>query len=534
MGIMEFFKNLFDLIFSGSSPEADKRRRLREISNLLKGMNPTYIDPVADEMMPGFASVLFKLYRGTRPLKQIIDKTICNEDSKLAQRFWDDLIEVRLPESYREKRVQLTYEEIKKRIVASANAELELKKVKNEIDDLLSVVSDIDEVSFNDGCNNLVKLANVCQFDFRSLLIQFDRNFDGISKDYKPSFKAVAGNDVLTPIMDLYYIAADLRLSDEVELNLTNLLNRFQRSKVGSFGETMKRALQLTRESTEQYLSTENMANLIRLISKDPDLDPKKEQVLRDYLAEFKKRFRGRVDRSVERVTRELDESMIAMDLSALFRNAELLEIESYNEGTSNLLLQNDLEGFTHIKAMQIVKSFILMKFENDLKEVIKKILVDGFFEDKMFQQSMSASVFECENALTAIAQFEKGLQDDEKLSVTEVKKNLQLLKLGKNVTGRLNKLVEAIDTKAGEIVETATNSYSKLHTIMGEVLNDYKLRAPVRVSNIKVLGGSNNSEMIKLLLDRQSDIDRFINIMRHFTVVQTEMLTKKHDQTEA
>ena len=68
----------------------------------------------------------------------------------------------------------------------------------------------------------------------------------------------------------------------------------------------------------------------------------------------------------------------------------------------------------------------------------------------------------------------------------------------------------------------------------MGEVLNDYKLRTPVRVSNIKVLGGSNNSEMIKLLLDRQSDIDRFVNIMKHFTVVQTEILTKKQDQTEA
>lgn len=226
--------------------------------------------------------------------------------------------------------------------------------------------------------------------------------------------------------------------------------------------------------------------------------------------------------------------ALSAMDLSSVFRNAELLELESYNEGTSNLLLQNDLEGFTHVKAMQIVKSFILMKFENDLKDVIKRILVDGFFEDRMFQQSMSASVFECENALSVIAQFERGLQNDEKLSVREVKKNLQLLKLGKNVAGRLNKLVDAINTKAGEIVETATNSYYKLHTIMGEVLNDYKLRAPVRVSNIKVLGGSNNSEMIKLLLDRQSDIDRFVNIMKHFTVVQTEILTKKQDQTEA
>ena len=534
MGILEFFKHLFDLILSGNSPEADKRRRLREISNLLKSMNPPYIDPVSGEVLPGLASVLFKLFRGTRPLKQIIDKTICNEDPKLAQRSWDYLIEVRLPESYRERRLQFSYEEIKKRIIASTDAERELKKVKNEIEDFLGVVSDIDAMSFNDGCNNLVRLANVCQFDFRSLLIQFDRNFDGISKDYKPSFRAVAGSDVLTLIMDLCYVAADLRISEELELNLSNLLHRFQGSKAESYTETLRRALQLIRESTERYLSTENMENLIRVISKDPDFDSKKEQAIRDYLAEFKKRFRVRVDRSVERVARELDESMIAMDLSSLFHNAELLGIESYNEATNNLLLKNDLECFTHVKAIQIVKSFILMKFENDLKDVIKKILVDGFFEDKVFQQSMSASVFECENALSLITQFEIGLQDNEKLSVKEVKKNLHLLKQGKNVAAKLNNLIDAIDKKAGEIVETTTNSYYKLQRILGEVLNDYKSRAPVRVSNIKVLGGNKNSDMIKLLLDRQSDINCFIKIMKHFTVVQAEIFAQKQDQTEA
>ena len=264
------------------------------------------------------------------------------------------------------------------------------------------------------------------------------------------------------------------------------------------------------------------------------DFDSKKEQAIRDYLAEFKKRFRVRVDRSVERVARELDESMIAMDLSSLFHNAELLGIESYNEATNNLLLKNDLECFTHVKAIQIVKSFILMKFENDLKDVIKKILVDGFFEDKVFQQSMSASVFECENALSLITQFEIGLQDNEKLSVKEVKKNLHLLKQGKNVAAKLNNLIDAIDKKAGEIVETTTNSYYKLQKILGEVLNDYKSRAPVRVSNIKVLGGNKNSDMIKLLLDRQSDINCFIKIMKHFTVVQAEIFAQKQDQTEA
>ena len=534
VGFLEFIRHLFDLILSGSSPEADKRRRLRDISVQLRGMNPPYVDSLSGKVLPGFATVLFRLYRAVVPLKQIISKTIYHEDVKLAQRFWDYLVEVRLPESYREKRQQYSYEQIKKRIVSSPDAKTELRRINNEIDELLDIVSDIDGASFNDGCNNLVRLANVVQFNFNELLTHFDQNFNETDQDYKPSFINVEGKEVLTQIMDFYYIAADLQVSEEVGLNLANLLMRFRGSKAESFRETIKRSLQIARDTLERYVPATVLANLIRVISNDPDLDPKREQQNRDYIADFKTGFRWRADRSTERVTRELGESLIALDLSALFGQAELLDLESYNEEINNLLLQNELEGFTHIKGMQIVKSFTVMKFEHDLKDVVNKILVDGFFEDKAFQQSLSASVFECENALSSIIELERGLQDEEKLSVREIKKQLTLLKHGKNVSGRLNKMVDAIDTKAGKIVETATNSYLKLHLIILELLNDHRSRAPVHVSNIKVLGGNRNSEMMKLLVDRERDINRFINIMKNFTVVQTQVLTQKQDQTEA
>jgi hypothetical protein len=532
--ILEFLRRLIDLIFSGSSPEAEKRKRLRDLSSELRSMSPPYYDPRSKEVLPGLASVVFKLSRVTKPIRQITLKTICSEDTQLSGRYWDYLIEARLPEPYHEKRQRFTYEEMKKRTAGISHTDAELKRMASEAEDFLGVISDIDAVSFNDGCDNLARLANVCQFNFRSLLSRFDNNFDEKSRDYKPSFRPAAEDDVLPQLMDFFYVAADLSISREVELNLSNLLDRLRGNKAESHKETINKATRWLRECFERYLSTEVMADLLRVIKKDPDYVPKRDESCHDYLEEFKRRFRERYDRNVERITRELDERLIAMDLSSLFRNAELLEIDAYNEETNNLLLQHDFQGFTHVKALQIVKSFIAMKFEKDLKDVIKRILVDGFFEDKMFQQSMSTSVYECENALSLILEFERNLQDREKDSVRELKRHLQLLRQGKNVVTSLNKLIEAIDTRAGEIVETVTNYYNKLQNILAEVLNDFKLRTPIRVANIKVLGGNRNNEMIKLLIDRRNDISRFINIMKHFTVVQTQAFVQKQEQDAA
>jgi hypothetical protein len=79
-----------------------------------------------------------------------------------------------------------------------------------------------------------------------------------------------------------------------------------------------------------------------------------------------------------------------------------------------------------------------------------------------------------------------------------------------------------AIDDKTGEYIEIISNHFNRLYMQLVELLDDYKRKNPDLVSNLKVLGGSRNSELIKLLMDRTQDISRFISIMKNFTIIQS------------
>ena len=56
------------------------------------------------------------------------------------------------------------------------------------------------------------------------------------------------------------------------------------------------------------------------------------------------------------------------------------------------------------------------------------------------------------------------------------------------------------------------------------ELLEDAKQHSPLIVSNIKVIGGDRNAEFLATLADDQRAMGRFIEVMRHFTVIRKEL----------
>jgi hypothetical protein len=531
--LIEALRRFFLVLFGGNIDDMDRRKRLREIQNQLRNSSPSIYDPSSGKVLPAFAQVLGRLARALRPIDHIFNRTIFSEDGKSADRYWDYLFEERLPEQLLSLREGLRYEEMKNQILSTSDPEAEIRQYQSSFEDLLKTASEANYPEFNAGCRELDLLGHLCRYDFLRLLRHFDDNYDLWEQNYQPVFHPVDGTDILPELMDLYYVTGALQLTNLATENVILLLERLYREKAESHESKIIKVLSLIRNVLDGHLNNDILVNLIRAVENDPDLQPKRDRSQRNYLEDYSQRLEERYSRDLDSIKREVEKGLLEMDLSLLFGNAELLEIESYNEVLNTKLFESEYRSFTKIIPFQIVKSFLYMKFEKDLKDLLKKILVDGIFEDKAFQDELSSTLYDCETAKDLIAGFEADLTDEEEGAVVELTGLMQKHQQGRNVIPAINNQITAIDEKAGEHIESITNHFFRLSKQLEGLVSDSRSRNPAHVSNIKVLGGGKHLDLLKLLKDRLKDTERFIAIMKNFTIIQTPDLGANESERE-
>ncbi|MBR1722402.1 MAG: hypothetical protein IJ727_07985, partial [Treponema sp.] len=115
MGFFKAIKELFESIFMSSSPEVKKRLEMRKFENELKVL-PSQI--LKNGMLqPNFAEFFRVLYENTKPIDDILSKTIHTEDIQRNGRFEFELIVTGFDSESQEKIERLEFENRKKEIM---------------------------------------------------------------------------------------------------------------------------------------------------------------------------------------------------------------------------------------------------------------------------------------------------------------------------------------------------------------------------------------------------------------------------------
>ena len=105
-------------------------------------------------------------------------------------------------------------------------------------------------------------------------------------------------------------------------------------------------------------------------------------------------------------------------------------------------------------------------------------------------------------------------------MTIENLHKYINLHIHGKVVNSPLRNLVSAIDARANEIIEDLTNQLNVFFTALAAIVDDMKQRHPALINNIKVIGGDNNSDYMKMLVERYHDMEKFLAIMKRFTII--------------
>jgi len=513
-------KNFFSTLLMGNTEEAKKKRDLKKILKEIKQHKPLFYKQSTGQILSQFARTLLTFLQYLHPLKELIYKTILNENDRLAEKFKEYLIEVRLEEKMQLKKQSFTYDKIKTRLLNTVSLRTESEILNKEFTEFLKLFSGPDFSTFDSEFTALEHFISLCRHDFIRLLMYFDPDIS-LSTKYKPRLAPCIGHHANQDLMDLYFIFTEVDMSLGIDKNLLFLLKRLKKNVTEVDEIKIKKIVSSMDTIHKTYLAPGMLLNLLRAINADPYFTIKTDKSTKTYLDVYKGKLSSRFQRDMEKVTRECTERDILQDLSNLFAENDLVEIEGYTEDMAKMLQTESFNSFTYIKPLRILKSFTIYHFENRIQETVKKIIINGYFENKKFKDRFINLFHSTQGTKDAISQFEHTLAATGEVSINKIRKYLVDYKKGKSVGYSLNKLIETINTMAITVIEDYTNIYYAFQEVISEIMSDAKQHTPALISNIKVIGGDKNQELLSSLLESHKLLLVFTGIMKNFTIIR-------------
>ncbi len=526
MGLISSIELFFSRLFAKDPEEAKRRSELKRFHAILTDFHPPYYRPKQNLVLPGFAQAVYSFATAMKPLTELARATVANSDVRVCQRYFDWLIDARLPESGRDRKMSLTYDAMSERVTTSLDPDREMEWLTQEFAAFLGEIDALGARMVNAEFAEVDRFIELSRHDYERLLGLFD---PGISLDgpgQRPDFSAADGEQILSELIDFYYVAEGFVFTEALKVNLLRLL---ERRSPGGAGEAKRKKLEKICNQLSKILRdklpAEVLVALIRSAKGDPKYSPLTERDSRDFVDSYRRRLIQQFEHDRDRIQRERHENAITADIRNLFGETEILEIDGYDDETDAFLRKESPTSFAWIKPMRILKTFISMVFDPFLKEAVKRILVEGYFENKNYQNNLANILYQCDRAGARIAEFEAQMTGSGRISVVAVRRYVDEMRRGKDIAPFLNRLVDAINLKAKEIVEDEAGLFAIFGDAISELLNDYRRASPDLVTNIRTFAGGRNREIMAQVLQGRDRILLLVKVMRNFTFVKVPSL---------
>jgi hypothetical protein len=264
--------------------------------------------------------------------------------------------------------------------------------------------------------------------------------------------------------------------------------------------------------------------SLIRAIKADPGFLPAAPRERRDWFDSFRHRLATQYHKDRERLVRERHEVAVVSEIGTLFGQTEIQSIEGYDDDTDSYLRRESPNGFLWIKPLRVLRTFINVVFDPWLKEPLKKLLVEGYFDNKVFQNNLANVLYQCERSGARITEFETALNGNGRISITSLKRYVEEMRRGKDIGPFLTRLVDAINGNALEIVEDEAGLFLMLGTALSDISSDARRSSPELVTNVRTFGGARNKEIVAQIQAGRDRLAILAKIMRNFSVTKGGM----------
>lgn len=204
-----------------------------------------------------------------------------------------------------------------------------------------------------------------------------------------------------------------------------------------------------------------------------------------------------------------------------MFPDSSLEELIGYNEELNNQLKQSSPASFIWVTPMQVLKTFMHVYYNDQVKTLLNDIVIEGFFNNPAYKSDFSSTVYACNDSSERINEFEqkfaRGGEFDEAIISSLIRDSHK----DADFAMKIKDMIEQVNRMAKNLIQAESTNVYELYLKIGELLIDSKKPTPDSISNLKVLMGSSRNRDNTTLLEQQfSQWKIFLEIMKNYAII--------------
>ena len=474
-------------------------------------------------LQPNFAEIFRVLYENTKPIDDILSKTINSGDIQRNGRFEYELIVTGFDAESQNKIASIEYENRKQAIMESdAALNKQIDSQKRVLEGILKQLNSPAFMRIDDTLCMLKQLADICHFNYINIIHLFDQSFDGLASTSLGFVSPVSPESVAPILQDLYYLSGSFQIK-KAEVRAVCALKQLL---VGhEIGETEKLSISKNlgkiNSIFSKYLTPDVIKKLICFGRKDANLSFQfatyRSNSLKNFIEFMQKRFAS----DTERIKGEVKDYTVSFEIKELFGEQPLENIWVYNSDTNEFLRVNTPYSFIWITPMQVLKTFMSIFMTPAVKTVLNNIVIEGFFSNQNYKADFSSTIYAVNEIDNQIKEFEESFGKNGQNNEAELRGLVQDSRINADFLKKVGAMVDNINNQAHKLIQETSRVLYQLYIEVGELILDSKKSKSDMVSNIKVLlSSARNHDGAGMIEQQQDNWKLFLKIMKNYAII--------------
>lgn len=524
--IVSTIKDFFESLFSATSPEGKKKHQLKLYKNELKLTEPLIYRPDG-YLLPAFPASLHQLYKLLLPFKELMHDTLASVDKRQSEKYYDFLIELMFNDEQRAVLSNLSFAKRSESLISSIlDPERVIEEQAKQFNQIIKFIDTPEMKKKEVVFYKLQALLDFCDFNYNHFFSYFDSAFSAhVGKETtveNPSFKAVEVVEILPSLLDLYYLLSNLDMNPSL-VNILVILEakRVKTQPTDEIKNKMEKLFQAVSWLLAHRVVKSNILAVVRIIKEDPEYTPTNPITKENIFAQYRDRKTEFFLSDSKKLLKEKQDKEIFSLIKDTFGQTPLEVVYGYNEETNEFLLDFSQFSLEYIHPLRIIKTFSKNYFIARYRTFIHSVIVEGYFNNRSLQSSISSTFFYCDEIPKKIKEFELLFEENHPCSIKVLKGYLTELEKGIDFDKPLRKMVDNMNGHAKAFVQQTVNQYTEIFNFCLLIIEDYKKTTPDIITNIRVLGSSaKNIESFDFLQKEIGVFRNFLEIMKKYAIV--------------
>ena len=499
-----FFQSLISSLFHSSNPEAEKKRRLKNLAKAIsKSKYHSYYRPSTGEMLAPFGKLIFDLYKAVSSAQTyfrntqnpaIFKRQIINyvlSENQLA--LLDELDEQKILEMAKKVPFQKLQQDVEHKI----------QVFTNEFNETRAAKADNLEKAFS-------LFQDFCEFDYYMILKKFDSSYQEFSFNAPPRLEKVNAEYILDDLKDFLTVAYSIT-NESVEWNmLFEMLKETQSRELVSLGNWKKIIAKI-----KNIQASKSLDMIIQHISADftyeTNISYHQASIIEPYIEKIENDTRNLMAK-IEAEQKESKASSICMQI---FGTANPQSLKYYVAEFNQPLIKKDLSLLEYTEPLNYLKTFLVEFVKKAIREYYDVVVIRGQW-DATLSAPMSNAYQELLKLSDEITNFDEMMAEEGTMGI-KVKTLLPKTAHDAGAENIINRVVSDANESARGYIIQGTQALIVIGKTVKQLLEDYVLPKPILVQNWKELEKYIDAPMKEFSVDIYKKIYLFVQLMQTY-----------------